>query len=78
MGHAGRPRSPAGLADKLKRCSLPTRAARNTAMVHAPADLPPMPISGLIGIQPSTAERFTALAGENWSDYLTGRHPARA
>jgi hypothetical protein len=70
----GRPRNPAGLADKLKRYSLPTRAARNTAMVQALADLPPVLISDLIGIQPRTAERFAALAGENWSDYLAGRH----
>ncbi|CAL9652150.1 hypothetical protein SUDANB23_06630 (plasmid) [Streptomyces sp. enrichment culture] len=72
----GRPRNPAGLADKLKRYSLPTRAARNTAMVQALAKLPPVLISDLISIQPRTAERFAALAGENWSDYLAGSHPA--
>ncbi|MEU6097793.1 hypothetical protein [Streptomyces sp. NPDC047079] len=73
----GRPRNPAGLADKLKRFSLPARAARNTAMVQALADLPPVLISDLIGIQPRTAERFAALAGENCSYYLASRHPAR-
>jgi hypothetical protein len=47
-------------------------------MMQALADLPPVVLSDLIGIQPRTAERFAALAGENWSDYLAGRHPARA
>ncbi|MBJ6613679.1 hypothetical protein [Streptomyces sp. I4(2020)] len=74
----GRPRNPAGLSDKLKRYDLPARAARNTAMMQALADLPPVVLSDLIGIQPRTAERFAALAGENWSDYLAGRPPARA
>jgi hypothetical protein len=46
-------------------------------MVQALADLPPVLISDLIGIQPRTAEHFAALAGENWSDYLAGRRPAR-
>ncbi|WP_268240625.1 hypothetical protein [Streptomyces camponoticapitis] len=35
---------------------MPTRAARNTAMTEALADLPPMIISDLFGIQPRTAE----------------------
>ncbi|MEU1315718.1 hypothetical protein [Streptomyces tibetensis] len=46
-------------------------------MVQALADLPPALICDLIGVQPRTAERFAALAGENWSDYLAGRRPAR-
>lgn len=51
----GRPRNPAGLSDKLKRYGLPARAARNTAMMQALADLPPVVLSDLIGIQPRTA-----------------------
>ncbi|MFG2359944.1 hypothetical protein [Streptomyces sp. NPDC048521] len=47
-------------------------------MVQALADMPPVLISDLIGIQPRTAKRFAALSSENWSDYLAGRHPSRA
>lgn len=42
-------------------------------MVQALAGLPPVLISDPIGIQPRTAERFAALAGENWADYLASR-----
>ncbi|MER7183761.1 XRE family transcriptional regulator [Streptomyces hyaluromycini] len=67
----GRPRNPLGLADTLRQHGLPARAARNTAMVDALPDLPPMVIADLLGIHPKTAERWATLAGENWSDYLS-------
>ncbi len=44
-------------------------------MMQALADLPPVVLSDLIGIQPRTAERFAAMAGENWSDYLAATRP---
>ena len=44
-------------------------------MMQALADLPPVALSDLIGIQPRTAERFAAMAGENWSDYLAATRP---
>lgn len=67
----GRPRNPLGLADTLRQHGLPARAARNTAMVDALADLPPMVIADLLGIHPKTAERWATPAGENWSEYLS-------
>lgn len=73
-GHSpGRPRNPLGLADTLRHHGLPARAARNTAMMDALVDLPPMVIADLLGIHPKTAERWATLAGGNWSDYLTAR-----
>ncbi|MGW6868978.1 XRE family transcriptional regulator [Streptomyces sp. NPDC054901] len=73
-GHSpGRPRNPAGLAEKLKRYGLPARAARNTAMMEAITDLPPMVVSDLFGIEPKTAERWAAFAGGRWSDYVATR-----
>ncbi|WP_327398705.1 XRE family transcriptional regulator [Streptomyces sp. NBC_01288] len=70
-GHSpGRTRNPASLSERLKRYGLPARAARNTAMMEALADLPPMVISDLFGIDPKTAERWAAFAGGRWSDYL--------
>ncbi|MGW0336875.1 hypothetical protein ACWD0J_34415 [Streptomyces sp. NPDC003011] len=73
----GRPRNPVGLGDTMKRHSLPARAARNTAMMEALADLPPIVISDLVGISPVTAHRWARLAGDNWSDYLATRQPAQ-
>ncbi|MEU9623871.1 hypothetical protein [Streptomyces sp. NPDC048155] len=67
----GRPRNPLGLADTLRHHGLPARAARNTAMMDALVDLPPMIIADLLGIHPKTAERWATLAGENWSEYVS-------
>lgn len=67
----GRPRNPLGLADTLRHHGLPARAARNTAMMDALVDLPPMIIADLLGIHPKTAERWATFAGENWSEYLS-------
>lgn len=73
-GHRpGRPRNPLGLADTLRHHGLPARAARNTAMMDALVDLPPMAFADLIGIHPKTAERWATLAGGNWSEYLAIR-----
>ncbi|MFH9201796.1 hypothetical protein ACH4KO_08850 [Streptomyces anulatus] len=70
----GRPRNPAGLADTMKRHRLPARAARNTAMMEALSDLPPLVVADLIGISPVTANRWARLAGDTWSDYLAARN----
>ncbi|MER5927669.1 hypothetical protein [Streptomyces mirabilis] len=68
-GHSpGRPRNPLSLADTLRHHGLPARAARNTAMLDALVDLPPMVIADLLGIRPKTAERWATLAGGNWSE----------
>ncbi|RKN04796.1 hypothetical protein D7319_27575 [Streptomyces radicis] len=73
-GHIpGRPRNPAGLADTMRRHGLPARAARNTAVMEALVDLPPMVISDLFGIQPKTAERWATLAAGSWADFLAVR-----
>ncbi len=73
-GHSpGRPRNPLGLADTMRRHGLPARAARNTAMIEALADLPPIVISDLFGIDPRTAERWAAFTGGSWPEYLATR-----
>ncbi|MFJ3913889.1 hypothetical protein [Streptomyces vinaceus] len=59
-----------GLADTLRRHGLPARAARNTAIIEAIADIPPMVMADLFGIQPHTANRWAQLVSESWSHYL--------
>ncbi|MFJ5197612.1 hypothetical protein ACIQCQ_36905 [Streptomyces sp. NPDC088394] len=64
----GRPRNPLGLADTLRHHGLPARAARNTAMMDALADLPPVVIADLLGIHPrlpNAGPRSAARTGPN-------------
>ncbi len=54
----------------MRHHGLPARAARNTAMMHTLADLPPIVIADLFGINPGTAHRWAKFAGNSWEDYL--------
>ncbi|MGY0055068.1 XRE family transcriptional regulator [Streptomyces sp. LZ34] len=73
----GRPRNPAGLADQMKHHGLPVRAARNTALMEAITDLPPIVVADLFGISPATAHRWSQLAGNSWAPYLAARQRSR-
>lgn len=42
-------------------------------MIQALADLPSPLIADLIGIHPATAERWSVLAAERWSEYVGNR-----
>ncbi|MFD9278920.1 hypothetical protein ACFWD7_16765 [Streptomyces mirabilis] len=53
----GRPRNPAGLADQMRQHDLPVRAARNTALMEAITDLPPIVVADLFGISLFTLDR---------------------
>ncbi|MFB7378090.1 XRE family transcriptional regulator [Kitasatospora purpeofusca] len=66
----GKPRSVGRLHELMKRHELPVITARNTAMLEAVADLPPIVISDLFGINPSTAHSWARLAQNSWTDYL--------
>ncbi|MGY2093402.1 hypothetical protein ACW9HO_38070 [Nocardia gipuzkoensis] len=50
--------------------------ARNTVMLAAVAELPPIVISDLFGVHPQTAHRWPQFAQQSWSEYL--RLPTRA
>jgi len=67
---AGRPRSASGAQTLLRAHNLPTLAARNTAMIEAVADLPPIVVSDLFGITAGTAHSWAQLANDSWTDYL--------
>ncbi|MGY4978749.1 hypothetical protein ACWCYL_16540 [Streptomyces sp. 900105755] len=73
----GRPRNPAGLADQMRHHGLPVRAARNTALMEAITDLPPIVVADLFGISPATAHRWSQLAGNSWAPYLAARQRSR-
>ena len=55
---------------RLRNHDLPTRAARNTAMINAITELPPIVVSDLFGLSASTAFQWAKFAQQNWTDYL--------
>ncbi|MHA6763114.1 hypothetical protein [Streptacidiphilus sp. PAMC 29251] len=65
-----RPRNAAGLQKQMRQHGLPVIAARNTAMIEAATDLPPIVISDLFGLHPSTAHAWAQYANDSWADYL--------
>ncbi|MFE7671282.1 hypothetical protein ACFU5N_03610 [Streptomyces albidoflavus] len=68
--HAGRPLSASHLIKRLRNHDLPTRAARNTAMITAITELPAIVVSDLFGLSASTAFQWAKFAQQNWTDYL--------
>lgn len=70
-----RPRTTKSLQDMLTENGLPIRAARNTAMITAAEELPPMVLSDLFGIAPSTAQKWAHYAQATWADYLAHLAP---
>jgi hypothetical protein len=67
----GKPRSTRGVHKLMQRHGLPTLAARNTAMIEAVAELPPIVVSDLFGIHAGTAHAWAKLAQTSWTEYLT-------
>ncbi|MFF3918889.1 hypothetical protein ACFYZB_36650 [Streptomyces sp. NPDC001852] len=68
-----RPRSAASVLSLMRANGLPTLSARNTAMIEAVGDLPPVVVSDLFGVAATTAHRWGQLAGESWAGYLAAR-----
>jgi hypothetical protein len=54
----------------LKRHGLAVISARNTAMLDAATELPPVVISDLFGISPRTAYGWARYAQDSWADDL--------
>ncbi|MFE2750153.1 hypothetical protein ACFXKX_38630 [Streptomyces scopuliridis] len=46
------------------------RTARNTAMLEAVTDLPPIVISDLFGVSATSAHRWARFAQDSWADHL--------
>lgn len=67
---AHRPITAQRMVNKLRKHGLEVISARNTAMLEAVADLPPIVISDLFGISASSAHRWARHAQDSWADYL--------
>lgn len=68
-----RPRSAYSIHALMSEYGLPVLSARNTAMIEAVADLPPIVVSDLFGIHPNTAHAWAQYAQDSWADYLAAR-----
>ncbi|MFI1018148.1 hypothetical protein [Streptomyces sp. NPDC020965] len=54
----------------MKQHGLPVLAARNTAMLEAVSELPPIVVSDLFGVSASNAHTWAGFAQDSWADYL--------
>jgi hypothetical protein len=62
-----RPRNACGVAALMRRNDLPVLTARNTAMIEAVNELPPIVVADLFGVQPNTAHRWAQFAQCSWA-----------
>ncbi|WP_424864049.1 XRE family transcriptional regulator [Streptomyces sp. MMS24-I29] len=69
----GRPRNVVGTHNLLNQFGLPVLSARNTAMIEAVTNLPPIVVADLFGMHPNTAQRWANYAKDDWSAYLSAR-----
>lgn len=67
---------PGTLMRRLARHHIPLRLSRNAALLHLAAELPPVVIADLLGISPTTANRWSDAAGGRWMNYAAHRHSA--
>ncbi|MFE1877650.1 hypothetical protein ACFW9N_43580 [Streptomyces sp. NPDC059496] len=65
-----RPRSSETVHSYMRRHGLPGISARNTALMEAITELPPIVVSDLFGIHPSTTYAWAQYAQSSWADYL--------
>ncbi|MEV5149970.1 hypothetical protein AB0L14_37855 [Streptomyces sp. NPDC052727] len=56
--------------NKMRQHGLEVISARNTAMLEAVADLPPIVISALFGVSATSAHRWARFAQASWTNYL--------
>ncbi|MFF9352058.1 hypothetical protein [Streptomyces sp. NPDC014734] len=68
-----RPRTAASVLTLMRAHQLPILTARNTAMIEAVTELPPVVVSDLFGISASTSARWGHLASTSWAAYLAAR-----
>jgi hypothetical protein len=64
-----------GVYRLLRKHDLPTNSAHNTAMIQAATELPPIVLSDLFGISPTTAHRWARYAQDSWTGYLAAAQP---
>jgi len=66
------------LSRHLKAQGIPTRSARNAALISLAGDLPISLLSDLVDISISTATHWARRAGRDWNAYLAATHQERS
>jgi hypothetical protein len=66
---AGQHTTPGALANRLRRIGVTGRAMRHAALLQLAAEIPPGMLAGVLGIHPTTAVKWTKLAGGDWTGY---------
>jgi hypothetical protein len=46
---------------------------RHAALMQLAAEIPPTMLAGILGIHPTTAVKWTRLAGGNWTGYAAAK-----
>jgi hypothetical protein len=64
----------ATMSKRLKAHGIPTRQARNAALIAMAGELPISLVSDLFGISISTAINWARRAGKDWNAYLAASH----
>jgi hypothetical protein len=67
--HPGRPLHPSGLGQRLRRIGIPTMPGRRAALLHLASHIPAAVLAEILHLQPTTAVRWVAAAGGDWSTY---------
>jgi hypothetical protein len=50
---------------------------RQAALIQLAAEIPPAMLAGILGIHPTTAVKWTRLAGGNWTTYAADTRSRR-
>jgi hypothetical protein len=70
---AGNHATPGAVSNRLHRIGVTGRAMRHAALIQLAAEIPPAMLAGILGIHPTTAVKWTKLAGGDWTRYAAGR-----
>lgn len=76
-GAPGRHLTTSTLGSRLRVLGLPTRAARNTALMQLAAHMPSPILAGMIGLTPKRAAACGDLAKRDWAAYTVHRDDRR-
>ncbi|MFE6835109.1 hypothetical protein ACFVFI_09785 [Streptomyces sp. NPDC057705] len=68
-----RSRNSLGATALLRRHGIPVLAGRNTALLEAVTQLPPIIVADLFGLHPQTATIWARHANDSWTHYLAAR-----
>jgi hypothetical protein len=72
---AGKHATPRAISTRLRHIGISARAMRQAALVQLAAEIPPALLAGILGIHPTTAVKWTKLAGGDWTRYAAARAP---